>query len=66
MKETHFYSDVIPAIAEFERAADISERDRLDIFITCPCSRISLESSIYQAPRIAKITKNQLIFLIRI
>ncbi|XP_055296714.1 uncharacterized protein LOC129565642 [Sitodiplosis mosellana] len=42
MKEIRFYSIVIPAIEEFERLANVPEAKRLDAFIPCIASRISL------------------------
>lgn len=45
VKETEFYANVIPAIEEFERTQNISEAERLDIFIPCVAFRNSLNSS---------------------
>ncbi|XP_055295161.1 uncharacterized protein LOC129564935 [Sitodiplosis mosellana] len=42
VKETHFYLDVIPAIEHFERISNVPECDRIDAFIRCFGSRISL------------------------
>lgn len=42
VKETHFYSDIIPAIETFEILRNISKCNRIDAFIPCPGSRISL------------------------
>lgn len=45
VKEVHFYSDIIPAIESFEEIADVPENERIDTFIQCFGSRISLETS---------------------
>ncbi|XP_055309442.1 uncharacterized protein LOC129573174 [Sitodiplosis mosellana] len=42
VKETHFYSDIIPAIEIFETMKNVPKTDRIDAFIPCPGSRISL------------------------
>lgn len=42
VKEAHFYSDIIPAIEEFECASNVPENEKIDAFIKCFGSRISL------------------------
>lgn len=46
VKEVRFYSDIIPAIQQFERDANVPEEERLDVFIRCLGSRISLNPGI--------------------
>lgn len=46
VKEAYFYSDIIPAIKIFERMCHVAKADRIDAFIRCPGSRISLNPSI--------------------
>lgn len=45
VKETQFYSEIIPAIEQFERTQNLYEAERLDVFIRCVGYRISLNSS---------------------
>lgn len=45
IKETHFYSDIIPAIEMFEIMRNVPTGDRIDAFIQCTGSRISLNPS---------------------
>lgn len=47
VKETHFYSDIIPALEHFQRVSNVPETDRIDAFIRCLGSRISLDPSEY-------------------
>lgn len=42
-KETHFYSDIIPAIEQFEQSANVPENERIDAFIPYIGSRFSLD-----------------------
>lgn len=44
VKETQFYSKIIPALERFEDDSNITPSDRLDAFIKCIGSRISLDS----------------------
>lgn len=44
VKEAHFYSDIIPAIEVFENISNVMESERVDAFIRCFGSRISLDS----------------------
>lgn len=44
VKEARFYSSVIPAIERFEVESNVELRDRLDLFVKCVGSRISLDS----------------------
>lgn len=43
VKETQFYSNIIPAIERLEIELNINSSDRLDAFIGCIGSRISLD-----------------------
>lgn len=45
VKEARFYSDIIPALQQFEKLADVPEEERLDVFIEYVGSRISLDPS---------------------
>lgn len=45
VKETRFYSDIIPALETFERERNVPETERLDAFIRCVGFRISLDPS---------------------
>lgn len=45
MKENHFYSDIIPALKYFQQISNVAEAERIDAFILCPGSRISLNPS---------------------
>lgn len=42
VKEAHFYSDIIPAFEDFECACNVPESEKIDAFIKCFGSRISL------------------------
>lgn len=42
VKEVRFYSDIIPAIELIQQTANVPEDERLDVFIQCLGSRISL------------------------
>lgn len=42
VKETRFYSDIIPAFQQFEQISNLPKAERLDVFIRCLGSRISL------------------------
>lgn len=44
VKEIRFYSDIIPAVQEFETISNVASEKRLDAFITYIGSRISLKS----------------------
>lgn len=44
VKECRFYAEIIPAIEYFENDSNITEQERLDIFIRCFGYRISLKS----------------------
>lgn len=44
VKEIRFYSDIIPAVQEFEILSNVPSEKRLDAFITHIGSRISLKS----------------------
>lgn len=41
-KEVHFYSDIIPALEEFEKISNIPETERFDAFGRYFCSRFLL------------------------
>lgn len=43
-KEVHFYADIIPALEQSEKAANIPESERIDAFPRYFCSRLSLNS----------------------
>lgn len=43
-KEVHFYSNIIPAVNQFQEAANIPEAERIDAFAQHFCSRLSLNS----------------------
>lgn len=45
VKEVQFYTSIIPAIERFEVDSNIEPGDRLDIFIKCFGSRVSLDLS---------------------
>lgn len=45
VKEVRFYSDIIPAVENFEIASNVPIDERLDAFIQCSGWRISLDSS---------------------
>lgn len=45
VKENHFYSDIIPALEIFQQSANVPKHERIDAFIKCPGSRISLDPS---------------------
>lgn len=45
VKEVRFYSDIIPAVEQFEQAANVPENERVDAFIPCLGSRFSLDPS---------------------
>lgn len=45
LKEAHFYSDVIPAIEQFERDANVQEAERINAFIRFFGCRLSLDTS---------------------
>lgn len=45
VKEVRFYSDIIPAVEQFEQASNVPEIERLDAFIQCLGWRISLDPS---------------------
>lgn len=45
LKEAHFYSDVIPAIEQFERDANVPEAERVNAFIRFFGCRLSLDTS---------------------
>lgn len=45
VKETHFYTDIIPAIQQFERDHNVPENEKIDAFFRCFGSRISLNPS---------------------
>lgn len=47
VKETHFYSDIIPAIKYFQQISNVAKNDLIDAFIRCPGSRISLNPSTF-------------------
>lgn len=47
-KEASFYSHIIPAIDLFERDAKIPVNEKIDIFIRCFGSRLSLDPSKFQ------------------
>lgn len=57
VKEVRFYSDIIPAVKQFEQESNIPEDERLDAFIQCLGWRISLDPSKFHVNRITK--KNQ-------
>lgn len=43
MNEVHFYSEIVPAIKQFEAAADVPENERIDAFVQYFGSRLSLD-----------------------
>lgn len=43
VKENRFYSDIIPAIKYFEEISNVPDADRVDAFVKCFGSRISLD-----------------------
>lgn len=43
VKENRFYSDIIPAIKSFEETSHVPEEERIDAFMDCVGSRISLK-----------------------
>lgn len=45
VKEVRFYSDIIPAVEQFEQASNVPQDERLDAFIKCLGWRISLDPS---------------------
>lgn len=45
VKETRFYSDIIPAFEHFEQISNVPKAERLNVFIRCLGSRISLDPS---------------------
>lgn len=45
VKEAHFYSDIIPALEQFQEESKVPYADRIDAFIRCLGSRISLNTS---------------------
>lgn len=45
VKEVRFYSDIIPALEEFEQTANVPAEERLDSFIRCIGWRFSLNPS---------------------
>lgn len=45
VKEAHFYSDVVPAIELFEQIRNVPENERINAFIRCIGSRLSLDPS---------------------
>lgn len=47
VKEAHFYSDVIPAMTHFEESLNVPEEERINAFIRCLGSRLSLNPSKY-------------------
>lgn len=59
VKEASFYSDIIPAIEEFECASNVPRKERIDAFIKCFGSRISLNPG----KVITKFKPNELITL---
>ncbi|XP_055321212.1 uncharacterized protein LOC129577737 [Sitodiplosis mosellana] len=51
VKEVHFYANIIPAIQQFEQCTNVPEAERLNVFIQCLGSRISLNSNAKEADR---------------
>lgn len=47
VKETRFYSDIIPTLKHFEEISNIPHVDRIDAFFEYVGSRISLDPSKY-------------------
>lgn len=47
-KEGRFYSDVIPAIKIFEEISSLPKEEKIDAFIPCVGSRISMRSGNYR------------------
>lgn len=45
VKEAYFYSDIIPSIERLGQAAKVPDDERIDTFINCLGSRISLDPS---------------------
>lgn len=45
VKENAFYTEIVPALFQFQREYGINDNDLIDIFIHCYGARISLESS---------------------
>lgn len=43
MNEVNFYSDIIPAIKQFEAAANVPENERIDAFVQYFGFRLSLD-----------------------
>lgn len=44
VKENRFYSDIIPTLENFQVISNVPESERIDSFIRCFGSRISLNS----------------------
>lgn len=44
-EEIHFYANIMPAIKQFERITNVPKAERLNVFIECLGSRISLNSN---------------------
>lgn len=49
MKEIHFYSDIIPAIEQFQKIVNMPEMEKIDAFVRYFGSRLSLNPDIKNA-----------------
>lgn len=45
VKEARFYSNIIPALEQFQETSKVPETDRIDAFIQCFGARLSLNPS---------------------
>lgn len=45
VKENAFYTEIVPALFQFQRECGVNDDDLIDIFIQCYGARLSLDTS---------------------